>query len=372
MKILFCNNNIGGFFLFRYDIALHFKNLGHRVVLVYPRLCQSEPQCAKLREICTLIPVSFNPNGQNPLLDVIFFLRLLRIYKVEKPDIVFNYTIKPNIYSSIAAKLLHIKVVSMMAGLGYVFEGDSISKRLARKLYRLGLTCSNRVIVLNQNNYSRIVDKFVSTQKLILFQGGEGVNMETYPFRPNSFETTRFLMVARLLYDKGYKEFVDAATIVKEKYPSVDFEILGALSEESPTGVKKETLERDIASGRIIYLGTTSDVPSVVLRDGIVVVVASYYMEGMNRALMEACSMGRPIITTNMPGCCEMVDDRVSGYLVEPRNAQSLADACLEFLSRTTLEKQQIAEASYQKCKKQFDVKNVIREYDKIVEDLFQ
>jgi len=370
MKFLFCTNHLSGFTCFRYDIVKHFNELGHEVILVYPSCTEVESYYNKLKVICQVVPLDFDPNSKNPLEDLRFLKRLFQIYRRERPDIVFNYTIKPNIYSSIAAKCFGIKVVSMMAGLGYVFEGNSIAKKIARLLYKVGLSCSDKVFVLNQNNYDRVVDRLVPEKKLILLRGGEGVNMEEYPYKPNGFDSTRFLMVARLLYDKGYKEFVEAAKIVKKEYPQVHFELLGWLSEDSPKGVKKTTLDADVASGAVEYLGVTTDVPSIVLRDGVVVVVASFYMEGMNRALMEACSMGRPIITTNMPGCREMVEHGKTGFIVEPRNSQSLADACLAFLKMTKSEKEMMARASFEKCQRQFDVKDVIKEYDRIVAEL--
>ena len=120
----------------------------------------------------------------------------------------------------------------------------------------------------------------------------------------------------------------------------------------------------------IEYLGVTDDVPRIVSRDGVVVVVASFYMEGMNRALMEACSMGRPIITTDMPGCREMVENGKSGFCIKPHDAQSLADACLRFISLPEIEKRKMAKASYEKCKSQFDVRNVIDYYNQIIADL--
>lgn len=258
----------------------------------------------------------------------------------------------------------------MMAGLGYVFEGNSVKKRLARYLYRYGLSKAEKVIVLNQDNYNTIVDQCVDRNKLILFQGGEGVNLQEYPYKTNLFNEVRFLMVARLLYDKGFQQFVDAAKIVKTKYPNVKFELLGGLSEDSPTGVKKETLRKYIDDGVVNYLGVTKDVPKYVLKDGTVVVVASYYMEGMNRALMEACSMGRPIITTNLPGCKEMVDDGVTGYSIEPKSAEALAQACIKFIKLPCEEKMKMAKASYEKCKKQFDVNLVLEKYDRIISGL--
>lgn len=370
MKIAFCNNNIFGFYVFRKDIARHFFEQGHEIILLYPENAEDFGFLPKLSAFCRCIPISMQPNRQNILKDYALYKEIKKIYKRERPDIVFNYTIKPNIYSGLAARSLGIKVVSMMAGLGYAFSDNSIKKRLMRMFYQYGLNAADRVIVLNQNNYDTIVNRYVNENRLILFPGGEGVNMSEYPYKENHFNEIHFLMIARLLYDKGYQEFVDASKIVKKQYPDVHFELLGSLSEDSPTGVPKEQLDEDIRSGLVEYLGVTDDVPSIVSRDGVVVVVASFYMEGMNRALMEACSMGRPIITTDMPGCKEMVDNGKSGYCVKPRDAQSLADACLRFIALPESDKKLMAQASYEKCKSQFDVKTVINNYKMIVSEL--
>lgn len=370
MKIVFCNNNISGFYLFRKDIVKHLWKEGHKILLLYPEITEIPEYKDALKVFCRCIPIKMFPNQSAIIDDYALYKEIKNIYKKEKPDIVFNYTIKPNIYSALAAHRLGIKVVSMMAGLGYAFCGNSIKKKLIRKFYRIGLRAADRVIVLNMHSYKTIVGKYVNKDKLILFPGGEGVNMDEYPFQDNRFEEIHFLMIARLLYDKGYQEFVEAAKVVKQQYPNVHFELLGGLSEDSPTGVSKEKLTEDIEAGIIEYLGVTNDVPKAVLRDGVVVVVASYYMEGMNRALMEACSMGRPIITTDMPGCKEMVEDGINGYCVPPKNANALADACIKFLSLEDENKRKMAHASYEKCRSQFDVKNVISNYKTIIKGL--
>ena len=367
MKIAFCNNNLSGFHLFREDVYKHYLEKGCEVIVLYPRSLNEQSYFLKVSEYCRCIAVDMYPNSQNLIADYKLYKQIRKIYEAEKPDIVINYTIKPNIYSALAASNLGIRTIDIMAGLGYVFDGKSLKKTLARKLYKFGLNKAEKVIVLNQENYDTVVDKYVDRNRLILFEGGEGVNMEKYPYKENLFDNTRFLMVARLLYDKGFQQFVDAARIVKQQYPDVKFELLGPLSEDCPTGVKKTILDSYIQEGVIDYLGVTNDVPSYVLRDGIVVVVASYYMEGMNRALMEACSMGRPIITTNMPGCKEMVEDGHSGYCITPRSSEDLAQACIKFLELSKDKKEAMARRSYEKCKKQFDVKIVLQKYDQII-----
>lgn len=372
MKIVLCNNNLAGLYLFRRDIVRHFAESGHEVLLLFPYTdaTKDDGYEAFLSRHARCIPIPMQPNSQSVFEDFRLYRILRRIYRREHPDIVFNFTVKPNIYSALAAHHMGSRVVDMMPGLGYVFIGDSLKKRVMRRLYRWGLHASDRVIVLNQHSYDTVVDRYVDRSKLILFPGGEGVNMEEYPYRENRFSTTTFLMIARLLYDKGVKEFIDAAACVRQTHPNVRFELLGDLSEDSPTGVPRASLEAAVREGHVAYLGTTDDVPSIVLRDGIVVVIPSYYMEGMNRALMEACAMGRPIITTDMPGCKEMVSDGLTGYCIPPRSAQALADACLRFLGLSEPEKQAMSRASYEKCRNQFNVRLVIEAYERIISEL--
>lgn len=367
MKIIFCNNNLSGIYLFRKDILKHYINKGYEVIVIYPKSLNEQIYLEKISKYCKCIAINLLPNSQNPIMDFRLYKQLKALYKTERPDLVINFTIKPNIYSALAANSLGIRVIDMIAGLGYVFEGNSIKKKIVRLLYKYGLSKSQKVIVLNKTNYDIIADRYVDRHKLVLFEGGEGVNMDEYPYRENEFRNTRFLMVSRLLYDKGFQQFVDAAQIVKAKYPNVSFELLGGFSEDSPTGVKKDELQKYVDEGILNYLGETNDVQSYVLRNGTVVVVASYYMEGMNRALMEACSMGRPIITTDMPGCREMVDDGENGYCIEPRNSRALAEACIKFIELPREKKECMAKASYEKCKRQFDVTLVIKKYDELL-----
>ena len=178
-----------------------------------------------------------------------------------------------------------------------------------------------------------------------------------------------FLMVARVLYDKGYQEYVDAAAIVKQKYPNVSIELLGATDFSSPMGVPKSVLEKDIADGKITYLGVTNDVPSYLKRKNVIIVLSSYH-EGMSRSLMEALAMSKPIITTNIPGCKEMVDEGVNGFLVPVKNASALANAMIKYIELSDEEKEKMKHASYQKAVKQFDVKHVLEQYDKIIDEI--
>lgn len=372
MKIIFCDNGISMLLNFRIDVIRHYIDLGNEVILIYPDMTHREELAPQIPQGCRTVRVNVNPNSTNIFKDTIYLRTLYRIYRNERPDVVFHYTIKPNIYGTIAARLAGVKnKVSMVAGLGYVFNGNSIRKRLARLLYKIGLRLSNVVITLNSANRDLLVDHgYVCKDKIVLFECGEGVNLASYKFIRNEFGCVRFLMVARVLYDKGYTEFVEAARIVRRHYPEVAFELLGPIDDKSPMRVPREVIEKDVAEGAIDYLGVTNDVPAVVGRDGVVVVVVSSYHEGMNRSLMEACAMGRPVITSDIPGCRELVDETVNGFKVAPKNAESLALAMESFISLPRERKIAMGEASYRKAISQYDMQITLKRYDWILHNL--
>jgi glycosyltransferase involved in cell wall biosynthesis len=370
MKILFCDNRLGGLLGFRIDIIKHFVDEGHEVCLIVPPARTDWDKVgAKLASGVRTIEVNMQPSGLNPLQDIHLFLQYINIFKKEKPDIVFNYTIKPNIYSSIAAKLCGSHVVCMLAGLGYMFEGRGLLKYLGLKLYKHGLSKADKVFVLNQMNYDKIVSsKMVGGDKLILLKGGEGVNLEDYAFQPADYaDGILFLMVSRVLYDKGYGEFIEAARELKGKYQNVDFEILGPLAYDSPMGVPPEVFERDKGKGVFHYLGVVPNVSSFVSRKNTVIVLPSKYGEGLNRSLMEACAIGRPIITTDIPGCRETVDNKKNGYLIPMNDSKALVSAMESFIKLSPEEKVQMASYSHQLAVSRFNIEDVIRMYDDIV-----
>ena len=371
MKIFFCDNRLGGLLGFRIDIIRHFLSQGHDVTLVAPHAVSDWDKVGlhdvtgyKIRE------VDMDASGMNPLHELRLFRQYLRLFRRERPDIVFNYTIKPNVYSSLAARMCGCRVVCMMAGLGYIFDERGLKRKLLLAMCKAGLKRAERVLVLNSMNYDKLIsEKMVKPSKLVLLDGGEGVDLDFYSVHEAGFtDGVTFLMVSRLLKEKGYEEFVEAARIVSHSTSAARFRILGPLAYDSPMGVSRDVFEEDMKEGVVEYLGVSNDIPEVVGGKDIVVVVPSWYKEGMNRSLMEACAMGKPIITTDNPGCREMVAEGENGYIVPVKDAQALADAMKRFVCLSEERKLRMAQRSRELAESRFGVDKVIEIYDSILE----
>lgn len=364
-KILFCDNVLWGLVNFRGSVIRHFVQQGDEVVLVAPQDDESIMK-VDIPEGVRYIPVRLNRCSRNPFTDLMYCAHLYRIYRKEHPDYIFHYTIKPNVYGSIAARMAGINCTGMVAGLGYGLLGDGMLSRLLAVMYRYAFKYVSSIFVLNQFNYQYLLDhKFCTTAQLRLFQGGEGVDLSAYPYvREESGSPVVFLMVGRVLYDKGYREYVQAAKIVKQQYPDVRCQLLGMLDETYPAHVDEAELKRDVEEGTIEYLESTNDVMQYLGRSGVVVVLPSYF-EGLSRSLMEACAVGRPIIATDIPGCRETVDEGKNGFLVKVKDSRSLAEGMLRYLNLSDAEKQAFSKHSRKKAEETFDVRQVIKEYEK-------
>lgn len=364
-KILFCDNVLWGLVNFRGSVIRHFIQQGDEVILVAPQDDESIMK-VDIPQGVRYIPVRLNRCSRNPFTDLIYCAHLYRIYRKEHPDYIFHYTIKPNVYGSIAARLAGINCTGMVAGLGYGLLGDGMLSRLLAVMYRYAFKYVSSIFVLNKFNYQYLLDhKFCTSAQLRLFKGGEGVDLSAYPYvREESGSPVVFLMVGRVLYDKGYREYVQAAKIVKQQYPDVRCQLLGMLDETYPAHVDEEELKRDVEEGTIEYLASTNDVMQYLGRSGVVVVLPSYF-EGLSRSLMEACAVGRPIIATDIPGCRETVDEGKNGFLVKVKDSSSLAEGMLRYLSLSDVEKQAFSRHSRKKAEETFDVRQVIKEYEK-------
>ncbi|MCQ2333126.1 MAG: glycosyltransferase family 4 protein [Paludibacteraceae bacterium] len=371
MKIVLCDNRLGGLLGFRREVILHLVEQGYQVTLVAPRATTNWDMVGKPLPCVRIVNVPMSPSGLNPFSDLRTYFAYRRIFREIKPDIVFTYTIKPNIYAGLAAKSLNIKCVSMFAGLGYIFEGDNFLRRQIIRFYKWGVSGSKYVLVLNQMIHDQLLaKKIVNEERIILLSGGEGINLDEFPYSETNYTSgIRFVLLARVLYDKGYTEFVQAAKVIHRQFKNTYFEILGPLAYDSPMGVEDAVFEADRTAGYFRYLGVTNAVQEFLSSPNVVLVLPSYH-EGMSRSLMEGLAIGRPIITTDIPGCRETVEEGKNGYLVPKADTSKLIAAIKRFIALPEKEKERMASYSRHIAETKFDVRNVIQVYDQIIEKL--
>ncbi|HFK1789146.1 glycosyltransferase family 4 protein [Bacillus pacificus] len=266
--------------------------------------------------------------NKNPLKELKFIRALKKIFEKEEIDCLLVYGMKIIPAMSIAAKLAGVKKrVCVINGVGTLFMSNNFKIKLLRfiafPMLRIAFSSSDKVLVQNQDDYELLIKSRLLPEKKAGRTNGSGVNVEQYPVVPLHPEND-FLLITRVTGTKGIHEFIDAATIVKKQYPSANFHLVGP-KDDWDKSIDWVKMNSAIARGIITYHGPTKDVSSF-LRKSRVFIFPSFYREGVPRAVLEAMSMGRPIITTDSPGCRETVKDGINGFLVEPRNPRVLAE----------------------------------------------
>jgi glycosyltransferase involved in cell wall biosynthesis len=273
--------------------------------------------------------------GINPIHDAATIRALIAIYRELRPDIVLTYTIKPVIYGSLAARLANVPhVCSLITGLGYRFGTTTWRQRalnpVVRALFRLALARNDVVFFQNPDDLREFVDARLATEQQAVLVNGSGVDLEHFRVAPIPEGEPIFLLVTRLIWEKGVGEYVEAARQLKGRYPNARFRLLGPL-DPNPAAVSRAQLETWCADGMIEYLGSTHDVRPA-LAAASVFVLPSAYREGTPRSVLEAMAMGRPVITTDAPGCRETVVSGQNGFLVPIKDSTALAAAMERFL----------------------------------------
>lgn len=305
------------------------------------------------------VPLRLQRRSINPFAEIARVIDLLNLYRQEKPDIIHHFTIKPVLYGSLAARLVGIsRVINTIPGRGYAFLGDTWSRRLMQKwvteAYRFALGGKQtQVIFQNPEDCTYFVSqRLVSEQRAYVIRGS-GVDIETFQSVPEPEGTPIVLLAARLLWDKGIAEFVEAAQLVRSTGISCRFVLVGAPDIENPNHVPESTLKLWHETGIIEWWGLRNDMPTV-LRQATIVTLPSYYPEGVPKILLEAAATARAIITTDTPGCREIVEHHVTGLLVPPRQSSALADAIHYALSNPSL-RQQWGYAARQRVEREFE-----------------
>lgn len=354
-KILILTNNIGGLHSFRKEVVKAIVDAGYEVYISEP---DDDERVRYFEEIgCHIVKTDFNRRGMNPVEDFKLMLKYRKMIKQLKPKAVLSYTIKPNIYGGIACRMTGIPQIANVTGLGDAVENGGWMQKLTLTLYKLGLGKARQIFFQNESNRNYCISKGIATEKSVLLPGS-GVNLQHHTCQtyPSDEGKVRFLFIGRMLRDKGIEEYFEAAKAIKGKYPNTEFQILGNV--EGPFHAR---LDEHVKAGTVKHLGTTSDVRPYI--GAVECTIMPSYHEGMSNVNLESAASGRPVITTDVPGCRETVDDGVTGFLVKAKDASSLIDGVEKFLSLTYEQKKQMGIAGRKKVEREFDRKIVVKVY---------
>lgn len=336
MKVVILSSLSWSLINFRGALISRMVAAGHDVVACAPDAeAEVVATLAKMGVRFRLTPMG--RAGTNPVDDLRTLFHYLRLLWNERPDVVMGYTQKPIIYGGLATRMTRgARFYAIMSGLGYVFSTEADGRRLLRRavsrLYRVGVRRAKCIFVFNGDDRRTMLEHgIISADQHVLQVPGSGIDVRHFVEQPLPGGPPTFLMVGRLMRDKGVSEFVEAARIVKAVRPDVRFLLLSRIETENPTGYAAGEVDEWRKAGLIEILPEVRDVRPV-LGSCHVFVLPSFYREGLPRTILEALATGRAVITTDMPGCREPIVAGVNGLLVPPRDAPALAAAICELL----------------------------------------
>ena len=336
-KILLCINAAWNVANFRAGLVRRLIAEGYDVVAAVP---DDGAIDAVERLGVRVIETPMDNKGVSPLKDLLLLRRLYRTLRRERPDVYLGWTVKPNIYGTIASRMLNIASVNNISGLGTAFIRENWLTTVVEKLYRMALRKSDTVFFQNATDRDLFVSRRLVNPTAAALLPGSGI--DTSWFDPAAFSAEpdgvfRFLLIARLVRDKGVNEYIEAARIVQAHFPGTRFEILGFLDVQNRTAITRSALNSWVAAGIVDYLGAAEDVRPHIARADCIVLPS--YREGTSRVLLEAAAMATPAIATDVPGCSDVIRDGRTGFLCSVRDPQSLAEAMIRMLALSTADR---------------------------------
>ncbi|MFZ5965203.1 glycosyltransferase family 4 protein [Thalassococcus sp. BH17M4-6] len=366
MHVLITVNAAWNIWNFRRPVVQALLADGHQVTVLAP----PDDFVGKLTALgCRFVPLRMNAKGLNPIDELKLLRRFRQVFQEQKPDIVLSYTIKNNTFGALAAKSLGIPFVPNVSGLGTGFLSGGTLQFVVEQLYRRAFRRLPIVFFQNEDDQDLFVTRGLVAPGQARRLPGSGIDLDHF----EAIELPQgaapvFLLIARLLRDKGVVEFVGAARQIKASRPEVRFQLLGAAGSENRTAISEDTVRGWVKEGLVEYLGTTDDVRPIIATAECVVLPS--YREGAPRTLIEAAAMARPLIASDVPGCRAVVDHDVTGFLCRVRDADSLAEAMLRFLDLDPEQRSEMGLAGRAKMEREYDQALVVQAYLEAIREL--
>ncbi|MGL5054417.1 MAG: glycosyltransferase family 4 protein [Fusobacteriaceae bacterium] len=358
-KIGFVDVVGNGLFNFRGGIIKKLCEEGNEVYIIAPEFKESEEMKSWG---CKHIILDIERIGKNMLKDIKTIIELKKNYSRLKLDLVFHYSIKPNIYGGIAAQLSRTKYISVIPGAGRMFSSKNYKRKIAALMYQVGLRKTEKVLFLNNNDLEEFISLKICDMSKSINLRSEGVNISRFaPIKKIVFNKIKFIMISRVIEEKGVFYYLEAAKLLNKKYKNIEFYFLGGLGEISLDEFEEKTKESGVT-----YLGVVDNVEKILEKMNCLV-LPSFYREGVPRTLLEAGAMGLPLITTDNIGCKEVVDDNINGYKCEVKNVEDLEKKIEKFIKLSNKEKLEMGKKSREKIEVEFNENRIINEYMELI-----
>ena len=364
-KIAIVLNSAWQAYNFRLNLANYLKHAGYKVIIIAPN---DEHYSHFIKEEFDFVNLKLQADGVNPIQDIKLLFSLFSLYKRLKPDVVLNFTIKPNIYSAIAARILGIHTINNVTGLGTVFIKKNFLTQIVKMLYRLSLFCTSKVFFQNKDDFDLFIEKNLVSRDKCSILPGSGVDINKFcPAVSKQRNIFRFLMVARVLRDKGIYEYIEAAKLLKNQ--GIEFWVLGESDSANKTSLSKDEITKLSQHGVITYFDRTDDVKSFL--DRVDCVVLPSYREGSPRSIMEASAVALPVIVSDVPGSRQVVDNGITGLFCKVKDGDDLAKKMEIMIKMPENERQKMGQMGRQKMLNQYDELIVLKHYTQTIADLF-
>lgn len=365
-KIILNANTLFAVYNFRCNLMKELASKGYEIVCMGNKDSSADQI---LQNSWRYIDAGMDRRGTSILNDLKLFFFYLKTFRKEKPEYILNFTIKPNIYGTLAARLAGIPVINNVTGLGDIFDTDNLTSKIVKILYKISFKFPKRVFFQNDDDLEIFLSNKLIDRSICDRLPGSGVEVDRFlPVEKERKDNKKvFLFLGRISNKKGVRIINEVSKILTPKYPNIEFQLLGKVYTDEEGHISKEELSKWEKESNIRYLGTSKDVRKEI-KEADCIIFPSYYREGVPRSLIEAASMAKPILTTDNVGCRDIVKDGYNGYLAKPNNVESMVEVVEKFLSLDENKQKEMGNNGREKVLKEFDEKIVIDKYLKVIE----